>query len=180
MVVQGDESTWRPVKYGIPQGSVLGPLLFVIFINDLPDCVSSDAYFFEDDTKIFRIITKQEYKEELQQDLQKLDEWNMKWLLKFHPSKCKYMMIGKTDTHFSYTLQGQQLQKVQEEEDLGVTIDDQLSFESHMSEKVNKATCIFGLLRRTFQCLDNKMFISLYKTLVRTYLDYAQLSLGTI
>ena len=61
----------------------------------------------------------------------------MKWLLKFHPDKCKYMMIGKANTHFSYTLQGQQLQKVQEEEDLGVTIDDQLSFESHMSEKVN-------------------------------------------
>ena len=54
------------------------------------------------------------------------------------------MKIGKTDTHFSYTLEGQQLQKVQEEEDLGVTTDDQLSFESHMSEKVNKATHIFG------------------------------------
>ena len=60
-----------------------------------------------------------------------------------------------------------------QEEDLGVTIDDQLSFDSHMSEKVSKATCIFGLLRRTFQCLDNKMFISLYKTLVRRHPDYA-------
>ena len=83
--VQGEESSWRSVTSGIPQGSVLGPLLFVIFINDLPDCVTSEAYLFADDTKIFRIITKQGDREELQQDLQKLDEWSKKWLLKFHP-----------------------------------------------------------------------------------------------
>ena len=87
--------------------------------------------------------------------------------------KCKYMTIGKNDAQFKYTLQGQQLQKVKEEKDVVVTIDDQLSFESHMSEKVNKATRMFGLLRRTFQCLDHKMFISLYKRLVKTHLDYA-------
>ena len=170
--VQGEESSWRSVTSGIPQGSVLGPLLFVIFINDLPDCVTSEAYLFADDTKIFRIITKQGDREELQQDLQKLDEWSKKWLLKFH-LKCKYMTIGKSNVHFNYTLQRQQLDKVQEEKDIGVIIDDKLSFESHMSEKINKATSIFGLLRRSFQCLDNKMFISLYKTLVRTQLDYA-------
>ena len=83
------------------------------------------------------------------------------------------MTTGKNDAQFKYTLQGQQLQKVKEEKDTGVTIDDQLSFESHMSEKVNKATHIIGLLRRTFQCLDQKMFISLYITLLRTHLDYA-------
>ena len=147
VVVHGQESTWRSVTSGIPQGSVLGPLLFLIFINDLPDCVSSDAYLFGDDTKIFRIITKEKDKEELQQDLEKLDDWSKKWLLKFHPQKCKYMTIGKNDSQFKYTLQGQQLQKVKEEKDIGVTIDGQLSFESHMSEKVNKTTCMFGLLR---------------------------------
>ena len=174
-MVQGEESTWRPVTSGIPQGSVLGPLLFVIFINDLPDCVTSDAYLFADDTKIFRIIGNDSDRDELQQDLHILDEWSKKWLLKFHPKKCKYMTIGKDDGQFKYTLQGQQLQKVQEEKDIGVIIDDKLSFEGHISEKVNKATHMFGLLRRTFQCLDQKIFISLYKTLVRTHLDYASL-----
>ena len=134
---------------------------------------SSDVYLFADDTKSFRIITKEKDKEELQQDLEKLDDWSKKWLLKFHPQKCKYVTIGKNDAQFKYTFQGQQLQKVKEEKDIGVTIDDQLSFESHMSERVNKATHMFGLLRKTFQCLDQKMFISLYKTLVRTCLDYA-------
>ena len=65
VVIHGQESTWRSVASDIPQGLVLGPLLFVIFINDLPDCVSSDAYLFTDDTKIFRIITKEKDKEEL-------------------------------------------------------------------------------------------------------------------
>ena len=82
------------------------------------------------------------------------------------------MTVRNNEVQFNYKLQGQKLQKVQEEKDIGVAIDDQLSFESHMSEKVNKAICMFGLLR-TFQCLDQKMFISLYKTLVRAHLDYA-------
>ena len=69
------------------------------------------------------------------------------------------MQIGKDDdVQFSYTLQGQILQKVQDEKDIEVVIDDQLSFKSHMSEKVNKATSMFGLLRSTFQCLIQKMF----------------------
>ena len=111
---------------------------------------------FADDTKIFGIITRTEDKEKLQLDLQIIDEWSKKWLLKFCPNKCKYMTIGKDDVQFKYTLQGQQLQKVQEEKDIRVTIDDQLTFESHISEKVNKATCVFGLLQRLFQILDKK------------------------
>ena len=82
------------------------------------------------------------------------------------------MNIWKDGVPFNYTLLGQQLQEVQEEKDIGVIVDSQLSFESHISEKGNKATSMFGQLRRTIQCLNQKMFISLYKTLVRTHLDY--------
>ena len=173
VIVQGEESSWKPVTSGIPQGSVLGPLLFVIFINDLPDCVTSEAYLFADDTKIFRVIANEEDRGELQKDLNQLDTWSKDWLLKFHPQKCKFMKIGKDEKNINYTLKDQKLQKVMEEKDIGVIIDDQLEFESHISEKINKANKMFGLLRRSFNCLDIKNFTCLYKTMVRTHLDYA-------
>ena len=83
------------------------------------------------------------------------------------------MTIGKDNKKFEYKLQNQRLQKVAEEKDIGVIIDDQLTFESHISTKINKATSMFGLIRRSFQCLDKKTFTGLYKTLVQTHLDYA-------
>ena len=173
VIVQGEESAWKPVTSGIPQGSVLGPILFVIFINDLPESVTSEAYLFADDTKIFRIIKNEEDRGELQKDLNKLNQWSDDWLLKFHPQKCKYMTIGKNNDKVSYTLKDQDLQKVKEEKDIGVTIDDELDFESHISKKINKATRTFGMLRRSFNCLDCQTFLCLYKTMVRTHLDYA-------
>ena len=132
------------------------PLLFVVFINDLPDCVTSDAFLFPDDNKVFRVITNKEDREELQKDLTKLDQWSKDWLLKFNPQKCKCMTFGKDNKKFEYKLQNQRLQKVTEEKDIGVIIDDQLSFESHISAKINTATSMFGLIRRSFQCLDKK------------------------
>ena len=75
--------------------------------------------YLQTTSKIFRIITKEMDKEELQQDLEKLDDWSMKWLLKFHPQKCKYMTIGKNGAQFKYTLQGQQLQKRKKKKILG-------------------------------------------------------------
>ena len=91
MVVNGEYSEWMGVTCGIPQGSVLGPLLFIVYINDLPEEVESEIFLFADDTKIFRTIYTQEDKNILQNDLMKLYQWSNKWLLKFHPAKCKSM-----------------------------------------------------------------------------------------
>jgi retron-type reverse transcriptase len=91
--INGETSNQKEVTSGIPQGSVLGPILFVIYINDLPEAVESAAYLFADDTKIFRVINSLDDQHILQNDLVKLENWSDKWLLKFHPEKCKLFTI---------------------------------------------------------------------------------------
>ena len=167
-------SNWREVTSGIPQGSVIGPVLFVIYINDLPEIVKSSAYLFADDTKIFKTIMDDSDKQVLQGDLENLTEWSNTWLLRFHPDKCKYLHVGKeTNSEINYTLMGRPLGRVDKEKDIGVTVDDKLSFDQHINEKVNKANSMFAIIRRTFQFLDKKTFIPLYKALVRSHLEYA-------
>ncbi len=110
----------------------------------------------------------------LQHDLENLEEWSKVWLLNFHPEKCKHMRIGrKSDATATYTLHGHNLETIHEEKDIGVKIDDNLEFEQHVYEKVQKANQMFGLLRRTFEHLDATTFIPLYKSLVRTHLDFS-------
>ena len=92
--INGEKSQWIPVTSGIPQGSVFGPLLFLIYINDLPENVNSTVYMYADDTKIYREI-KSEYDQGiLQRDLENLKTWSDRWLLKFHPSKVTTLRLG--------------------------------------------------------------------------------------
>ena len=176
VTVGGCDSSWYPVTSGIPQGSVLGPILFVLYINDLPDLVDSDAFLFADDTKVYRIITDTADSGVLQSDLNKLDKWSDTWLIKYNASKCKHMNIGGKSTNMvksKYELNGQELETVTLEKDIGLYIDEKLSFENHICEKVKKANSMFGMIRRNFQFLDEDMFIPLYKTYVRSHLDFA-------
>ena len=159
----------------VPHGSVLDPMLFVFYINDLPDVVESEAYLFADDTNIFRLINSIDDQQILQNDLIKLENWSDKCLLKFHPEKCKHMNMHRTpkEEEVKYNLLGQQISKVKHEKDIGVLIDDELSFDKHICEMVSKANSIFAALRRTFRTLTADLFLPLCKTLVRTHLDYA-------
>ena len=93
--INGEKSRWLPVTSGIPQGSVLGPLLFLIYINDLTENVNSTVYMYADHTKIYREIQSDDDHEVLQRDLETLKTWSDRWLLKFHPSKCYRINIGK-------------------------------------------------------------------------------------
>ena len=171
--VNGERSAWHNVTSGIPQGSVFVPLLFVIFINDIPETVNSDAYLFADDTKIFKMIKSSDDSTILQEDLTKLEEWSDTWLLRFHPDNCKNMHIGKKNDDNSYSLHRKLLEKVIEEKDIGVVIDSDLTFEKHINGKVNKANQMFTTLRRTFQFMDKSTFVQLCNAFARTHLDYA-------
>ena len=175
--VNGEESFPALVLSGIPQGSVLGPLLFVIYINDLPDAVKSHIFLFADDTKVFRRIDSVNDSLQLQRDIDALDDWTSKWLLKFNSDKCHVLTMGKVEdikhTHH-YKIGNQELDHVFSEKDLGVTFDTDLAFEEHITSKVNKANAIMGLIRRSFSFLDKDFFKKLYVTFVRPHVEYAQ------
>ena len=176
VLVNGEKSYTTPVISGIPQGTCLGPLLFVIYINDLLDDIESDGFLFADDTKIFRKITSAEDSAILQSDIDKLENWAAKWLLKFHPDKCHVLSLGKEENTmytYRYSICGKEMDHVFEEKDLGVVIDSGVTFEEHILSKVNIANAMVGLIRRTFSYLDPKMFRMLFTAFVRPHLEYA-------
>lgn len=178
VIVNGESSKTYPVISGIPQGSVLGPILFVVYINDLPEIPDSKSPLFADDTKLYREIKSYRDVEIMQNDLNNLQKWSDKWLLKFHPNKCKVLSIkSKEKTKRKYYMNGTanqiQLENITSEKDIGVTVDADLNFTAHIQLGVNKANSILGLIRRSFTYLDEKMFKLLYKSLVRPHLEYA-------
>ena len=180
--VNGTRSDPQPVASGVPQGSVLGPQLFVIFINDIAEGLESDLFLFADDSKVAKLIETSADQATLQRDLQRLEDWSNTWLMKFHPGKCVVLTLGKKiddplpgDCHHpEYKLCGHQLEHVFQERDLGVIIDSQLLFEAHIEDKVNKANSKLGLIRRVFTFLNTKSMVQMYTALVRPHLEYNQ------
>ena len=175
--VNNDESSVAPVLSGIPQGSVLGPILFIVYINDLLDSLNSDGLLFADDAKIFTHITSKEDALKLQADIDLLEDWSKQWLLKFNPDKCHVLTLGKFENtrHTErYRIYGNELEHVFEEKDLGVTIDSELTFDDHICLKVKKANMMVGLIRRSFSFLSCNLFKMLYTAFVRPHLEYGQ------
>ena len=168
-------SGWREVISGIPQGTVLGPVLFVIYINDLPENVKSDLFMFADDTKVSRVIVEKRDREELQQDMYNLQKWSESWLLKFHPDKCVTMKLNNKGEGFLYRFDDHSdsslLREVEVEKDIGIHVDNRLEFDIHISDKINKANNIFNLIRRSFHCLNESNFVPLFKSMVRPHLE---------
>jgi hypothetical protein len=138
--VNGMKSQWHKVTSGIPQGSVLDPVLFGIYINDLPECVRSDVFLFADDTKFIREIKDDSDASIIQSDLNELFKWSETWLLKFHPDKCKVLPVLNKNKQYvenKYIMRKYEggittLENVDREKDIGVTIDQHLNFEKHI------------------------------------------------
>ena len=178
--VDGEFSTWKPVKSGIPQGSVLGPILFVVFINDMPDVVKSMCQLFADDAKIFTSVNLRDEKagDQLQKDLDSLSNWSEKWQLPFNVLKCKVLHIGNNNPCRRYMMKGKRLEDVDEEKDLGVLVDSELKFHKQTAAAVKKANCSLGLIKKSFAQLDNNTLPPLYKSLVRPHLEYGNVAWG--
>ena len=177
VLVNGQASSWHDVISGIPQGSVLGPVLFVIYINTLVDVVSdSEVAMFADDTKMFKGIYNENDKCLLQQDLNNIHDWSLHSLMRYHPEKTSAMQISTRNKCLpepEYYMNNKRLNVSYEEKYLGVIIDSKLTFDKHISAKINKANSVMGIIRRTMEYMDEEIFRLLYTAMVRPHLEYA-------
>jgi hypothetical protein len=177
VVVSGEKSSPRQVESGVPQGSILGPLLFVIYVNDLPQAITSRAQLYADDTKIYRTISSPQDQNTLQEDLTKLCEWARKWQLRFHPDKCAVMTIGPhrvPPKEYILNLENGAavMKRTTKEKDLGIIWKESLSFTEEIAERAAKANKVMGIIRRSFTYLTPTNFTLLFKALVRPHLEY--------
>ena len=188
VVLDGRASDPVPVLSGVPQGSVLGPVLFLIFINDLPDNIRSSVRLFglglglglglfADDCVLYRNIKSPLDCHILQDDLNSLAKWETDFQMKFNVSKCHSMrvtqLLPSNHIQFSYTLHQQILEQVQSAKYLGLSITDNLDWGQHISEITCKATKTLGFLRRSLALAPRHTKEGAYKTLVRPQLEYA-------
>ena len=176
VVINGTKSEWRKVTSGIPQGSVLGPILFLIFINDMPEVLNCCIKLFADDAKLYSPI-KENDRIWMQVGLKNAEEWAKLWKMFFHIKKCKYLHIGKNLPDTQYIMSVDQnpteVTQVTSEKDLGIIFDEKLIFRDRISKKAALANRNLGLIFRSFTYIDKAMFLNLYKPLVRPHLDYA-------
>jgi hypothetical protein len=176
VTVNGEESKWADVLSGVPQGSVLGPVLFICYINDLPEEVHTTVKLFADDTKLYTKVSEEEGVQDLQDDINSLDRWAREWQLSFNSSKCKVMHIGHKNPrkiyHMTQDGTSVNLETTELEKDIGVHVDNELKFDRHIEIQCGKANRILGLIRRSFTYIDVTSMKQMYTALIRPILEY--------
>ena len=180
--INGQFSEWADVTSGVPQGSVLGPVLFVVYINDLPDILESLCQLYADDTKVFSKVDCIERKNQIQRDLDNLVSWADKWQLQFNSDKCHILHLGYKNSNYPYymrkhnSLEKVELTTSEYEKDLGILVDNELSFSKHVETQVRKANRLVGLIRRSFTYLDKDVMRQLFCALVRPHLEFGNVA----
>lgn len=175
--INGEKSNSIHPKSSVPQGSVLSPLLFALFINDLPPLISSQILLFADDLKIFRTIKSLEDTRRLQNDINTIHNWCAINKLEINTSKCNSISFTRK-THCNlhqsnYNINGVALIQVNSIRDLGIIFDSRLSFESHIKNITSRAYKILGFISRSLKKFrDIGTYLTLYNTYVRTILDH--------
>ncbi len=153
----------------------MGPLLFLLYLNDLPDNISSDVRLFADDCVLYRKIESENDRVQLQLDLDRLNEWQHKWQMRFNAEKCFTLKISHTkkNSHCVYKLGESVLKEVKSHSYLGITISHDLKWGEHIDTMVNKANRVLGVIRRNLHSCPTKLKATAYISLVRPHLEYS-------
>ena len=176
VVIGGHQSSWGAVSSGVPQGSLLGPVLFIMYINDMSNCIlTSNISLYADDSKVFNKILRVNDCNCLQADLDRCALWCHDWKLKINLGKCDVITFSnkKNVVVHKYYLNGDIINRVNVIKDLGVTLTHNLNFNTHINNIVAKAFKMLGFLKRTCNHIDDVAVLkSLYVSLVRSNLEY--------
>jgi hypothetical protein len=179
VIINGTTSPWGKIEAGVPQGSVLGPLLFLIFINDITHVIKNcKIRLFADDTCLFiEVDNHQDTANLINQDLLHIRDWSTKWLVSFSPQKTRDMIITNRgpSNYPDLVLNNQPIERVTNHKHLGVTISNDLSWKSHVYNISKKAYNCLGLLRPLRMKLDRKTLETLYKSFIRPIMEYADI-----
>ncbi|CAM4605496.1 unnamed protein product [Caretta caretta] len=165
-------SSWQPASSEVPQGSVLGLVLFSIFINDLEDGVDCNLNKFADDTKLGGVVDTLEGRDRIQRALDKLEDWAKRNLMRFNKDKCRVLHFGWKNPMHCYRLGTEQLGSSFAEKDIGVTADEKLDMSQQCALVAKKANSILGCISRSTASRSRDVIIPLYSTLVRPHLEY--------
>ena len=182
VVLNGQSSCWKEILAGVPQGSILGPLLFLIFINDIPEGIQSNIKIFADDTSIFSVMKNSiSASATLNEDLLLISKWAYSWKMSFNPDPSKQateIVFSKKQSNIqlpALIFNNNILKPSDSHKHLGLILDKKLNFKNHLSEKISKANKGLGVIKRLYKFLPRASLVNIYRAFVRPNLDYGDI-----
>ena len=179
VVLNGQYSDWLNIKAGVPQGSILGPLLFLVYVNDLPKNLKSNVKLFADDVSLFSVVEDPIISaNDLNHDLIKINECAYNWKMSFNPDPLKQaveVLFSKKRniiTHPDLIFNGNKLTRFNSHKHLGMILDDKLNFNEHISVKLSTARKLVGSLHKLYNLIPRNALLTIYKSFIRPHLDY--------